>query len=409
MIKALEWNDDDEILDLVIDTIRRDADVWTANDKWALLTNALMDRNHAQDEKGRHHSGLAALLLELARRGRLSDDDEEEVRASIEKHPKVRRCQGWPRSGADFQDSKRPAIGWVDAAESMGPLHQAISTGNIAAAKILAPKLFSRHGPYKAWSTLWWTTLVQAIQASQPARSSEVVEASLAHIEEVDDNTDATLDSVIGKWLEDMSQASVLQLLSSRVASPMIEVLLNLIAHRRLRIVPRILEKLVYTIWKLAATSVIASKGRISANTIQAVTSCMVLAQQLLLTTPPNPNLPPINLRQSLVLQTERGTALNGSNVPTLIRHLPFLVILDKARGTPDKVREQISTLLRGLARTPQFKAAAFRHLPILKDAFLSNEWGKPGMDPGVESGMVDALKLIMSQSSSSKFLCSNL
>jgi hypothetical protein len=28
-----------------------------------------MDRNHAQDEKGRHHSGLAALLLELARRG----------------------------------------------------------------------------------------------------------------------------------------------------------------------------------------------------------------------------------------------------------------------------------------------------------------------------------------------------
>jgi len=73
----------------VIDTVRRAADVWTANDKWELLTNALMDRNHAQDIKSRHHAGLSGLLLELAKRGRLSEDDEEEVRASIRKHPKV--------------------------------------------------------------------------------------------------------------------------------------------------------------------------------------------------------------------------------------------------------------------------------------------------------------------------------
>lgn len=89
LIKALVWSTDEEILDVVIDTIRRAADVWTANDKWQLLTNALMDRNQAQDRRGRHHSGLANLLLELAKRGRLSEDDEEEVRASIEQHPKV--------------------------------------------------------------------------------------------------------------------------------------------------------------------------------------------------------------------------------------------------------------------------------------------------------------------------------
>jgi len=97
LIKALVWSTDEEILDVVIDTIRRAADVWTANDKWQLLTNALMDRNQAQDRRGRHHSGLANLLLELAKRGRLSEDDEEEVRASIEQHPKVspwRRKEG---------------------------------------------------------------------------------------------------------------------------------------------------------------------------------------------------------------------------------------------------------------------------------------------------------------------------
>ena len=82
-------SEDEEILDLVIDTIRRDADVWTANDKWELLTNALMDRNQAQDVKGRHHAGLSNLLLELVSRGRLTEDDEDEIRQSIDKHSKV--------------------------------------------------------------------------------------------------------------------------------------------------------------------------------------------------------------------------------------------------------------------------------------------------------------------------------
>lgn len=48
-----------------------------------------MDRNNSQDERGRHHSGLSSLLLELAQRGRLSEEDEEEVRASVRKHIKV--------------------------------------------------------------------------------------------------------------------------------------------------------------------------------------------------------------------------------------------------------------------------------------------------------------------------------
>lgn len=82
-------NDDEEILNVIIDSIRRDADVWTANDKWLLLTNALMDRNQVQDARGKHHSGLANLLLELARRGRLPEEDEDEVKSSIKRHPKV--------------------------------------------------------------------------------------------------------------------------------------------------------------------------------------------------------------------------------------------------------------------------------------------------------------------------------
>jgi len=283
----------------------------------------------------------------------------------------------------------------------MGQLQQTISTGNVAAAKVLAGKLFTRHGPFASWSAVWWSTLVNAFLAPDGARTSSVVEASMAHITEVDDHTDSTLDSVVASWLEDMLVPSVIDMLALRSAPCLIEILLNLVAKRRLRIVPRLLSRLAYTTWKHAASGVLATKGRLSTKCLRAVEGSMILTQHLLLTTPPNPALPPINLRQSLVMQTERRTAFNATNVPDLIRHLPFLVILDTARTAPERLKQQITDLLQGLARTPQFKAAAFRSLHILKDAFLSNEWSKPGIDPSVEARMVDGLKLIMSQGSS--------
>jgi mediator of RNA polymerase II transcription subunit 12 len=95
LITALTSNEDEEILDVVIDSIRRDADVWTANDKWPLLANALMDRLQSQDARGRHHAALAELLLELAKRGRIGEDDEDEVKASVRKNLKVSRELGF--------------------------------------------------------------------------------------------------------------------------------------------------------------------------------------------------------------------------------------------------------------------------------------------------------------------------
>jgi len=291
--------------------------------------------------------------------------------------------------------------------ESMSPLHQAIAQGDRVSAKNLGPKLFSRHGPFASWSGAWWATVVKAIQSSDSGKSSSVVDAASVHIEEVDSNTDSRLGAVVVSWLERQSPVELVDILSAKSASTLCEILLNLIAHRRLHIVPSLLERLAYGTWKHAAMAALASKGRLSGKHLRAVESSMILAQHLLLNTPPNPALPPINLRQALVIQTERGSALSKANVPTLIRHLPFLIVLDKSRFTPDRLKREISNLFQGLATTPPFKAAAFRNLHILKDAFLSNEWSKPGIDSAVETGLVDALKLIMSQGSSCEWLAS--
>ena len=380
------------MLDLALDTVRRAAEVFTANDRWPQLTDVMMDRFHAFKLKGRYHAGLANLLLELGQKGRLSEEDVEVVKLAHRGRRKDSTLVP-PTNGQ-----------WADPSESMGAVLQSISTGNSSSAGVLAPRLFSRHGPFGRWATIWWGTLLKALL--EPERGSSplaVVDAALAHVEAVEDNMDKGFDAVVSAWLSSLTVQAGFELMRTQSALSLCSLLLNLAAHRRVHIVPQIMDKLVYATWKQAAALSLSSRGKLDAKHIQAVENAIILAQHFLLAAPPSEaGLPPTNLRQSLILQTERGQVFNSTNAPILIRHLPFLIVLDSARGATERIRSQILTLLQGLATTPQFKAAAFRHVDVLKDAFLSVEWSKSSVDPSLEASMVDALKLIMSQGSSS-------
>jgi mediator of RNA polymerase II transcription subunit 12 len=89
VIKALRVSEDEDIVSIIVDTIRRNGVAWTALDRWQGIVNALMERLHQQDGKGRHHVHLAGLLMELRDQGRLSEDDRHEVKASVKKHISV--------------------------------------------------------------------------------------------------------------------------------------------------------------------------------------------------------------------------------------------------------------------------------------------------------------------------------
>lgn len=80
MIRALQEAEDDEILDVILDIIKRDADVWTAMDLWPRLGDKLLDRHHVLERKGKQHPRLTQLLRALAQKKRLTPDDEDEVK-----------------------------------------------------------------------------------------------------------------------------------------------------------------------------------------------------------------------------------------------------------------------------------------------------------------------------------------
>lgn len=65
-----------------MDTIRRDADVWTAMDRWKQFSDALLERFQAAEAKKKpFDSTLSSILVELADQGRIPGEDVGEVRA----------------------------------------------------------------------------------------------------------------------------------------------------------------------------------------------------------------------------------------------------------------------------------------------------------------------------------------
>lgn len=75
-----------------IDSVRREADKWTAQERWPSMVDALMDRLHNLEE-GNLQRRFVELLQDLGRKGRLSREDAAEV-AIIADEIKVRYPTG---------------------------------------------------------------------------------------------------------------------------------------------------------------------------------------------------------------------------------------------------------------------------------------------------------------------------
>ncbi|WRT64690.1 uncharacterized protein IL334_001624 [Kwoniella shivajii] len=383
IIRALHDSDDQEILDVIIDTVRRDADVWTAMDGWSRLGDKLLDRYHALQTRGREHPRTLELLDYLVMKGRLNEDEVDEV---THIHSEM------------FRPPLANIPGKLDFHESLPSFQQVLSGAKEEAAINLASKLFVRHGTLVNWSSAWWTSIIGVLQHPSAHVSHEsIVRTINSHIIAVKRESKDSLEPVIISWLESSSPAALIETFGKRSGVIIIHFLLGLIVNRCLSTLT-VLERLVYPIWKHVSGSALAHRKRLSSKQTQAVTNIINISSQLLVSPPLVDSLPPTNSIDSLVVLAYRQAVFCGTSVQNFIRHLPLLVVLGKSNLLPDSTTSTISSMLRCLAMTAEFKTAAFRNLNVLKDAFLSTEWSKPSSAYGLEAGMEDTLKLIMSE-----------
>jgi len=290
----------------------------------------------------------------------------------------------------------------LDLKDSMASLHQAIAAADEPCASSLATKLFAQYGAFINWSASWWRSILETIRplSGISSRRQAILAVILVHIRKVDEESAGQVGTVVNSWLDSLS--SRLDVLEGQSASMLCEMLLTLAAERRASPMT-LLDKVVYPMWTQAINGMIATRGHLTGTSIYGVESTVTLAQQLLLSSPPHISLSPTSLRETFVLQTSRTQILQHMNVARLIRNLPLLVVVQAAKGVPERLRQQIDLLVSGFAETPEFKAAAYRHISLLTDAFLSNEWSKAGLQLDVETSLVNALRLIMSQGTSSE------
>ncbi|OXL06191.1 hypothetical protein C348_05673 [Cryptococcus neoformans Gb118] len=380
MIRALQEAEDDEILDVILDIIKRDADVWTAMDLWPRLGDKLLDRHHVLERKGKQHPRLTQLLRVLAQKKRLTPDDEDEVKQL--------------QTSVDKSTTPPGGVKLVDVFEVLPHI---LSTGKENTAISVAPTLFRQCGSFSSWSLKWWTLIVDVVQKANTEQKPFLYHVISTHLSAVLGQRGDSLDDVLTSWLEKLSAVSLVETFGKRSSGVLVRLLLFLVSHRFLSTWV-VLEKAIFPIWKHASPSALPPRKRLSSKQIQAITSTVNIIAQLLISPPLIPDLPPVSLKESLIVQASRQPVLQGFCVGILIQHLPLLVVFEQSKLLPDQMSLRIDEILRNLAMTAEFKTAAFRNLNLLKDAFLAREWSGPGMDQGLEGKMIDVLKRIMSE-----------
>nr|XP_019047064.1 hypothetical protein I302_03671 [Kwoniella bestiolae CBS 10118]OCF25994.1 hypothetical protein I302_03671 [Kwoniella bestiolae CBS 10118] len=379
IIRALQDSEDEEILDVIIDIVRRDADVWTAMDGWSRLGDKLLDRYHTLQTQGRHHLRTLQLLEYLVEKGRLTADEEDEVKHIRSEIPK----------------DTPPKL---EFKESLHSLQQVLSGAKEDHAIALAPKLFVRHGSFSNWSNQWWSTIIQHLQhPSSHVSQDSTLRTIDSHILAVRRDAQNQLEPVISSWLDGLTPTALVDMFGKRSGGLISPLLLELAVERCVSTLT-LLEKLIYPIWKYTSSIILTPRRRLSSKQINAVNNTINMASQLLVSPPLIATLPPTIPTHSLIVLAFRQAVFCGVSVQNLIKHLPLLVVLLKSAMLSENTNSTISSLLRCLAMTAEFKTAAFRNLNILKDTFLSTEWSKPSSAHGLEAGMEDTLKLIMSE-----------
>ena len=90
MLAAIKQATNTEVVLMAMDTVTREADCWTANDRWSRIVDVLMERLHGL-EVGDLHRRIVGLSTELEMKGRLSKVEKKELKAASQKIQDVSR------------------------------------------------------------------------------------------------------------------------------------------------------------------------------------------------------------------------------------------------------------------------------------------------------------------------------
>ena len=89
MLSAIEGAENTDVVLMAMDTVVREADCWTANDRWSRIVDVLMERLLRSSPTDPLYKRSANLLSELEGQGRLTKEEKKELKVAKEQVEKV--------------------------------------------------------------------------------------------------------------------------------------------------------------------------------------------------------------------------------------------------------------------------------------------------------------------------------
>jgi mediator of RNA polymerase II transcription subunit 12 len=219
----------------------------------------------------------------------------------------------------------------------------------------------------------------------------------------VDQHLPGGIDDQVLRWFLGTGKSEV-SALSADAWDVLTFVLLYLSVHGALT-ATTILRGLVYPAWQLGAAASSEQHGQSLAIFLSAANN---LCGKLLLREAAGiDGMAPIDLLEVQRIRTRRQTVYQEPHFSLLVTAIPTLVFIEKSDFIPDDLRQACASLRMSVSATSDFRQGAHRNLDAVRNAFEHLLPTDGVVDDALIDPLVDALRLILSESPSG--LCFDL
>ncbi|GJJ06592.1 hypothetical protein Clacol_000785 [Clathrus columnatus] len=365
-----------ELLDAIVDTIRRYADIWNCMDAHETLIDALCAAQEIWNWTSRRAQSrpLLCLLIEYLEHPAMTPEAKNRINEDA-----TALMQGLVPPSTSGQ--REPGM-----LARISMLSQEDDTS-------LATNIWMRHAFSSTWVQEVWQNTLEALRELQSsymdAESRKICILRYAQfLWDIDQHLlPSSFDRLVFQWATGPGKNELRQF-DAEMWSAITTILLYLVTKDVL-MAPNVIKGIVYPILETCTSP--------HPNRSTMLRFATNIALQLLVQNVDNTSLTSHRLDEIQKLQTRRRTIYADENFSLLVKALPGLVTLEHTANLEEDLRQAVSQLRIAISKDSAFRMVAYRNLDMVSRAFWNSD--SQSLQQDCERHLGNALQQILSDS----------
>ncbi|KAJ7594649.1 hypothetical protein C8J56DRAFT_444559 [Mycena floridula] len=367
-----------DLLQAVVDTLRRYAIIWASMDVIPEITTALYAAHQLRKTRGTYRS-LLLLLMDFDGGRYLPDDAREQIITDM----------------TSFTLAVQPITGLAAPVPDILPEILLLATEpGPDAPQILANALWIKYRRSHDWAWKTWDNTVASLRQIPHMRTEVSDRRESAHrygtfLLHVDQHLPAGLDAQVLDWFLGRGRNEVTAL-TADAWDIVSDVLLFLSVHGAIK-TTTILSGLVYPSWLIGAT---AQEAEQSISIEVLLTAINALFRQLVFQTETSDE--PVDLLDDQCIRTRRQDVYQDPHFRYLVGSIPVLLALENNEHVSNHLRVASKQLRHALCEQELFRRAVFRNVAVVREAFERPIPTAADFQGDLTKATIAALKLVL-------------